>query len=105
MDTINITPLVNALISLAAIAISLFVIPVLKRKAKAQDLARLESLARIAVEAAEQLFARQQADEKRDYVLAYLHSKGYEIDDHDVMNALEAAVIKLHAELYGGEKE
>ena len=106
MESINITPLVNALISLAAIAISLFVIPVLKRKAKAQDIERLENLARIAVEAAEQIYDRKQADEKRDYVLAYLASKGYEIDDHDVMNALEAAVIKLHAELYGsGEKE
>lgn len=105
MEAINITPLVDAIISAAALAISLFVIPVLKRKAKAQDIARLESLARIAVEAAEQLFDRKQADEKREYVLSYLSSKGYEIDDHDVMNALEAAVIKLHAELYGSEKE
>lgn len=104
MDTINITPLVNALISLAAVAISLFVIPVLRRKVKAQDIERLESLARIAVEAAEQLYAREATDAKRQYVLSYLESKGYTIDDHDVMNALEAAVIKLHADLYGTQR-
>lgn len=105
METINITPLANALISLLAVAISLFVIPVLRRKAKAQDLERLESLATLAVKAAEQLYDRKQAEEKRAYVLAYLNSKGYEIDDSDVMNALEAAVIKLHAELYGAQPE
>lgn len=103
METINITPLVDAIIKLAAVVISLFVIPVLKRKAKAQDIERLETLARIGVEAAEQLYSREQADAKRQYVLSYLESKGYSIDGHDVMNALEAAVIKLHNELYGSE--
>ena len=101
METINITPLVNAIISLAAVVISLFVIPVLRRKAKAQDLERLKALATLAVKAAEQLYSREAADAKRHYVLSYLESKGYSIDDHDVMNALEAAVIKLHNELYG----
>ena len=104
METINITPLVDALIKLAAVVISLFVIPVLRRKIKAQDIARLESLAKIAVEAAEQLYTREATDAKRQYVLSYLESKGYAIDDHDVMNALEAAVIKLHAELYGTQR-
>lgn len=101
METINITPLVNAIISLAAVVISLFVIPVLRRKAKAQDLERLEALATLAVKAAEQLYDRKEADAKRDYVISYLYSKGYSVDDEDVLAALEAAVIKLHNELYG----
>ena len=106
METINITPLANALISLLAVVISLFVIPVLRRKIKAQDLERLESLAALAAKAAEQLYSREATDAKRDYVISYLYSKGYSVDDADVMAALEAAVIKLHAELYGaGEKE
>ena len=97
----NITPILNAVIALAAAIVSAFIIPWVKKKAKACDLEALESWTRIAVSAAEQLYTCTQGVEKKAYVLKYLSAKGYNINTEDIENAVEAAVIKLHYELYG----
>lgn len=100
----NITPIINAVIALIAALVSAFVIPWIKKKAASCDLDQMQAWTGIAVAAAEQLFKSTQAEEKKKYVLKYMASKGYDINTEDVENAIEAAVLSLHNELYGSER-
>lgn len=92
------TPIINAAIALIAALISAFLIPWLKKKISAEKLDAMERLIRIAVEAAEQSGASPA--EKKKAVMDFLESKGYNLDE-TVLNAIEAAVLRLHTELYG----
>lgn len=100
----DLTPLINAVIALAAAAVTAFVIPWLRTKLEENDLKQLESWVKIGVSAAEQLYNSLQGEEKKQYVLAFLREKGYDVSTQDVENAVEAAVLQLHSALYGAEK-
>ena len=100
----DLTPLINAVIALAAAAVTAFVIPWLRKKLKENDLKQLESWVKIGGSAAEQLYNSLQGEEKKQYVLAFLREKGYDVSTQDVENAVEAAVLQLHSALYGAEK-
>ena len=41
-------------------------------------------------------------DAKKAYVLRYLADKGIQFDSETIDNLIEASVLKLHHELYGG---
>jgi len=97
----NLTPIVEAVIALLAALVSAFVIPWVKRKASAEDLQQLQAWVQIAVAAAEQLYNQTDGGKKKEYVMEYLQSKGYKIDS-TLINTIEAEVLKLHNELYGG---
>ena len=104
MDNINITPIAQAIIALAAALISTFIIPWIKSKATNEKTADFLRWVEIAVAAAEQLYESTDGEAKKDYVVNYLRGKGIIMNEEDVENAIEAAVIKLHNELYkGGE--
>lgn len=101
---INITPIAQAIIALVAALISAFVIPWIKSKATNEQTANILRWVEIAVAAAEQLYESTDGAAKKNYVIAYLRGKGITMNEEDVENAIEAAVIKLHNELYkGGE--
>lgn len=100
---IDLTPLFQAVIALLAVIITSFVIPYIKRKVDAADLAEFRGWVKVAVAAAEQLYEVTQGEAKKQYVVDYLAAKGYTVDPDDVENAIEAAVIQLHNELYGSE--
>lgn len=95
----DLTPIINAVIALLAALISAFVIPWLKRKTNEQDRETLLKWVEIAVAAAQQLYHQLEGAERKQYVRAFLASKGYDVNDHEVDNAIEAAVLKLHREL------
>lgn len=101
----DITPIINAIIALAAALVTAFLVPWLKKKAAACDMEELLSWVNIAVAAAEQLYISTQGDEKKMYVLKYLADKGYKVDEEDVENTIESEVLRLHNELYGTTKE
>ncbi len=101
----NITPIINAVIALIAALISAFVIPWVKKKAAACDLEQMQAWTKIAVAAAEQLYTALQGDVKKQYVMKYLAEKGYNVNDEDIENAIEAEVLRLHNELYGTTRE
>lgn len=101
----NITPIINAVIALIAALISAFVIPWIKKKAAACDLEQMQAWTKIAVAAAEQLYTTLQGDVKKQYVMKYLAEKGYNVNDEDIENAIEAEVLRLHNELYGTTRE
>jgi hypothetical protein len=100
----NITPVINAVIALLAALVTAFLVPWIKSKVGAQNMDQLLTWVDIGVAAAEQLYNSTDAREKKQYVLDFLKAKGYTVNTEDVENAVEAAVLRLHNELYGSEK-
>ena len=99
MNTIDITPVVNAVIALAATVVSVILIPWIKSKTTAQQRSELVAWAKIGVAAAEQIYVGQgRGDEKKQYVLEFLKSKGFDLNEESVNNAIEAAVKQLNTE-------
>ena len=96
---LDITPVVNAVIALAATVVSVFLIPWIKSKTTAQQRSELVAWAKIGVAAAEQIYVGQgRGDEKKQYVLEFLKSKGFDLNEESVNNAFEAAVKQLKTE-------
>lgn len=99
MNTIDITPVVNAVIALAATVVSVFLIPWIKSKTTAQQRSELVAWAKIGVAAAEQLYkGAGRGEEKKQYVIDFLKQKGFKVDEESVINAIEAAVKQLNTE-------
>lgn len=98
----NITEILEAVVYLIVALLSLFVVPAIKNKVGAQNMTTFLKWVDIAVAAAEQLYDAADGELKKDYVLNYLTMKGYEVDEAELDMAVEAAVNRLHHELYGG---
>lgn len=96
----DITPIIQAVLTLAVALITAFVIPWLKNKIGAQNMDEFMRWVQIAVAAAEQLYESTDGDEKKAYVLNFLASKGFKVDTEELDNAIEAAVLELHNALY-----
>lgn len=97
---IDFTPVFNAIIALASALITAFFIPWIKSKVSAEKRNEFLDWVGIAVKAAEQLFDSDCAMQKKAYVINFLNSKGYKLSSGDMSNAIEAAVLELHNELY-----
>lgn len=98
----NLTEVLEAFVYLVATILALFVVPAIKSKVGAQNMDTFLKWVDIAVAAAEQLYEAADGEAKKDYVLNYLTMKGYEVDEAELDMAVEAAVNRLHHELYGG---
>lgn len=95
---IDITPIINAVIALIAALISVFLIPWIKANTTAKEQETLLELIKIAVAAAEQIYEGTcRGDEKKQYVLDFLASKGIKVDDEAVNAAIESYVQQLNA--------
>ena len=97
----DITPIIQAVVALAVALITAFVIPWMKNKIGAQNMDEFMRWVQIAVAAAEQLYESTDGDGKKAYVVNFLASKGFKVNPEEFDNAIEAAVLKLHNELYG----
>lgn len=95
----DITSVIEAIIALAATVITVFLIPWISGKTTAQEREELLSWVDIAVAAAQQLYYKCSGSQRLDYALALLEEKGFDIDDGAVVDAVEAAVLKLHRQL------
>jgi len=95
----DITSVVEAVIALAVTVITVFLIPWISSRTTAQEREELLSWVDIAVAAAQQLYHKCSGSQRLDYALALLEEKGYDIDDGAVVDAVEAAVLKLHQQL------
>ena len=92
---IDLTPLFQALITLAAAIITAVLVPWIKQKHGQEKLEQIKSWARVAAAAAEKLYEGSgRGGEKLDYVLDFLESKGFGVDRESLEKIVEA-------ELYG----
>ena len=96
---IDLTPVMNAVIALAAALVAAFVVPWIKRNTSEKDREELLKWVEIAVAAAEQLFYSTQGEEKKKFVVQFLEEKGFTFSEAEIDAAIEGAVLKLHREL------
>ena len=81
-------------ITVATIAVAIFLVPWLKEKLGAERAQQLEDLIWKAVQAAEQLFGAGSGAEKKAYVVEYLEARG--VDAQAVDADIEAAVLEVN---------
>ena len=99
MNTIDITPIVNAALALIGAGVSVFLITWLKSQTTEAQRKELTAWVKIGVAAAEQLYVGQgRGEEKKRYVLDFLKQKGFKVDEESVVNAIEAIVKQLNTE-------
>lgn len=94
--SIDLTPIFQAIITLLAALITYKLIPLIKARTTTQQQYALTAAARIAVYAAEQLFAGDAAKAKLDYALASLKQAGFTMDAGQLRNAIESAVKEMN---------
>ena len=99
MNTIDITPIVNAAIALIGAGVSVFLILWLKSQTTEAQRKELTAWVKIGGAAAEQLYkGAGRGEEKKQYVIDFLKQKGFKVDEESVSNAIEAAVKQLNTE-------
>lgn len=98
----DITNIIEAIITLLFAIITTFVIPYIKKKTTNEQLDEILKWVKIAVQAAEMIYAGSgRGSEKKQYVIDYLASMGYKLDSDEVDNLIESAVLELKHELKG----
>lgn len=96
--TIDLTQVVIAVLTLIFGCISAFLIPYLKSKLTTEQLSKVKFWVNIAVEAAEMIYVGTgRGQEKKEYVLSFLNSKGFTLNMTEIDNLIEAAVLELKA--------
>ncbi|MBQ2741912.1 MAG: phage holin [Oscillospiraceae bacterium] len=99
MNNIDITPIIEAIILLIATVISVVLVPWIKSKTTTAQRQELVEWAKIAVQAAEQIYLGVgRGEEKKAHVIEFLNSKGLTFDEESINNAIEAAVKQLKTE-------
>lgn len=95
----DLTPIVNAVITLIAAIVTTFLIPWIKSKIDAAKLAQIVEWVGIAVRAAEQIYNESgMGEKKKQYVLDFLEDKGFTLDPNSINAMIEAAVKELNIE-------
>jgi len=95
----DITSILEAVIALAVAVVTVFLLPWLSSKTTAEERKELLGWVDIAVAAAQQLYHQCSGQQRLDYALSVLEEKGFDVDDGAVVDAVEAAVLKLHRKL------
>lgn len=78
--TVDLTPILQALIALIAALVTTKVIPWIKARTTEQQQANLQALVKVLVYAAEQLYGAGKGEEKLTYVKEELRGRGYDVD-------------------------
>ena len=95
----DLTPIVNAVITLIAAIVTTFLIPWIKSKIDAAKLAQIVEWVGIAVRAAEQIYNESgMGEKKKQYVLDFLADKGFTLDPNSINAMIESAVKELNIE-------
>ena len=93
---IDLTPIANAAVTLAAALITAFLIPYIKSKTTTEQQTQIKAWVRIAVSAAEQIYnGPGRGIEKKEYVQDFLQSKGYKVDFDTLDTLIESEVSLL----------
>lgn len=96
---IDLTPVIAGVIALLAAVLTAVLVPWLKSRLTDAQMEELLAWVEIAVAAAQQMYYQMDGAQRKEYVLEFLESKGYDVDSREVDTAIEAAVLKLHRQL------
>lgn len=89
------TPLVEALISLAITAITVFLIPWLRERYGNEKLTKAQFWVQTAVEAAEKIYGAGKGDEKLAYAEQFLAEKNIKLDMTTLVAMVNAAIKEM----------
>lgn len=93
---VDLTQVIVAVLSLMLSLVSAFLIPYIKEKVTAEQFATIKLWVQVAVQAAEMLYVGSgRGEEKKQYVLDFLKSKGFTLNMEEIENLIEAAVLEL----------
>ena len=92
---IDLTPIVEAIIALAATAITAFLIPWLKERYSKETLEKTRGWVQIAVYAAEKLYGAGNGDQKLEYAEAFLAQHKIKLDTAELMAMVNAEIKKM----------
>lgn len=96
MKMIDITGIVEAVFALVGVVITAVVIPYIRSRTSAQERAELGAWVKIAVSAAEQVYAGSgRGKEKKEFVLSWLREHGVTVDEKKLDAVVESAVFQL----------
>ena len=100
MSSVDITPVIQAIIVLISTVITIFVIPWIKSKYTQAQLENVKAWVKIAVQAAEMLFPKEKQGElKKKYVIDFLAQKNMHFDEEVINNLIESAVLELNEQM------
>lgn len=89
--TINLTPIIQAIITLLAALVTYRLIPWIKASTSEKERTILSTAVQIAVFAAEQIYGAGHGEQKLDYAVAWLHEQGFDVSRVEI----EATVYDL----------
>lgn len=99
MKNIDLTPIIQIIITLLSMIFTTLILPKVKKyldeKLTAEQQAKLKQYVSIAVGAAEQLYGSKTGQQKKEYVISFLLSKGLVFDVDEVTAMIENEVYKL----------
>lgn len=92
----NITPIIEAVVTLIVALISAFVIPYIKQKTNKTQQEEIVAWVKIAVTAAEQIYTGSgRGEEKKAYVVEWLKARNLKVDEEKLDALIESAVHQL----------
>lgn len=94
----DITDIVKAVLTLAVLVVTRFVIPYINARVEAEKLATVKEWVRIAVEAAEVIYKESGMGlKKKQYVTEFLKIRGYSLDTDEIDKLIESTVHEMNA--------
>lgn len=97
----DITQPVIGVIGICVLFVTLVILPLARAKFGNENVEKFMRWVKIGVQAAEQIYAITDGEQKKQYVLAFLEEQGYNVNAAEVDKAIEAAVLELHTAMYG----
>lgn len=98
---IDLTPIVNAAITLAALLITTFLIPWIRTQISSEKLEQVKKWTSVGVKAAEMIYRESGMGEaKKKYVQEFLAGKGCKLDVDTVDALIEATVRQMQQEAF-----
>ena len=98
---IDLTPIVNAFITLIWLLLTTFLIPWIRTKISNEKLKEIQKWTSVGVKAAEMIYTESgMGDAKKKYVRKFLESKGYKLDIETVDALIEATVRDMQQEAF-----
>lgn len=98
---IDLTPIVNALITLIALLLTTFLIPWIRTKISNEKLEEVKKWTTVGVKAAEMIYKESgRGEAKKEYVRKFLASKGYKLDIDTVDALIESTVREMQQETF-----
>ena len=93
---VDLTPIITAVLTLIFSLITAFLIPYIKAKTTDEQFNTIKLWVQVAVQAAEMLYVGSgRGEEKKQYVIEFLKSKGFTLNTEEIENLIESAVLEL----------